>query len=413
MASNQTLASNGPQSSEGILEFWHAHREIIVVVGVCLCSSLYMLYSALPTKRVVKKPQKRAVVAASTTPVAITTAIETSDAPREVSPQGASATGPRRIKGELRKPEGTRRSSGPDSTRRTQVLVFYSSLTTTTEKIANDFAQSLEGALRGDAERKLMFLSPSVLDLAQIDYDEYFISPPKPIDSTTPVDYFYLFLIPSYNIDSINDNLLEHLQETHHDFRIDTAPLSGLLGYSVFGLGDREGWPTEEEGFCFQAKEVDRWMAKLTGEWAEGVTDVLKVAATTGSLGEGVPGSGDADESDFEYASGEDDDEVLVEGPTATQKKTKKKPTNIDDVEDLGRIMKSNQPNSKGSAPIAVDFTTYSKTSVKRAPQAIKEMVPKSSPTHTALTKQGYTIVGSHSGVKILYGDDSVPIVLK
>ena len=380
-----------------------------------------MLYSALPTKRVVDKPQKRPVAAASVKPVATTTAIE-KDVAREASPQGALATGPRRIKGELRKSEGTRRSSGPDSTRRTQVLVFYSSLTTTTEKIANDFAQSLEAALRGDAERKLMFASPSVLDLAQIDYDEYFISTPKPTDSNTPVDYFYLFLIPSYNIDSINDNLLEHLQETHHDFRIDTAPLSGLLGYSVFGLGDREGWPTEEEGFCFQAKEVDRWMAKLTGrkrafplgmgdkkqdltkrlgEWTEGVTDVLKLAVTTGSLGEGVQGSGDADESDFEYASGDDDDEVLIETPTAPKKKSKKKPTNIDDVEDLGRIMKSNQPNPKGSAPIAVDFTTYSKTSVKRAPQAIKEMVPKSSPTHTALTKQGYTIVGSHSGVKI------------
>ncbi|KAI0525770.1 wyosine base formation [Xylaria bambusicola] len=423
MEDSQTTVSNGPRSPGDFIEFWHAHREVIVVVGICLCSTLYMLYISLPTRRAVKQPQKRAVAATSAKPV--TPAAEKSVAPRAASPQEVSANGPRRIKGELRKPEGTRRSSGPDSSRRTQVLVFYSSLTTTTEKIANDFAQSLGAALRGDAEQELMFVSPSALDLAEIDYDEYFISPPKPTDPTISLDYFYLFLIPSYNIDSINDNLLEHLQETHHDFRIDTAPLSGLVGYSVFGLGDREGWPTEEEGFCFQAKEVDRWMAKLTGrkrafplgmgdkrqdlterltEWTGGVIDVLKIAATTGSLGNGVPGSGDADESDFEYASGDDDDEVLVEGLTAPKKKSKKTPKNIEDVEDLGRIMKSNQPNSidsKGSAPIAIDFTTYSKSNVKRAPQPIKEMVPKSSPTHTALTKQGYTIVGSHSGVKI------------
>ncbi|KAI3341980.1 wyosine base formation [Ustulina deusta] len=426
MASNATTVLGAPQSPRDFLEFWHIHREIILVVVICFCSTAWMLYSSLPTRRVIKKPPQRPIIAAkvaSTKPV--TPATEKSEAPLEALSQDVSATGPRRIKGELRKPESTRNASGSDSSRRTQVLIFYSSLTTTTEKIAKDFARSLGASLEGDAaERKNIFFAPSILDLAQIDYDEYFVGPPKPTDSATSVDYFYLFLIPSYNIDTINDNLLECLQETHHDFRIDTAPLSRILGYSVFGLGDREGWPTEEEGFCFQAKEVDRWMAKLTGrkrayplgmgdkkqdltsrlgEWTEGVADILKLAAATGSLGEGVLGSGDADESDFEYASGDDSDEVLVEESTAP-KKSKKKGTNIDDVEDLGRIMKSSQTgsnNSEGPAPIAVDFTTYSKPNAKRKPQTVKEMVPKNSPTHTTLTKQGYTIVGSHSGVKI------------
>jgi tRNA wybutosine-synthesizing protein 1 len=326
----------------------------------------------------------------------------------------------------LRKPEANRRESGADSRHHhTQVLIFYSSLTTTTAKIANDFAQTLRVSLRGEAaEHESLFLDPSVLDLVEVDYDEYFITPPKPADSTAPVDYFYLFIIPTYNIDSINDNVLEHLRETHHDFRIDTAPLSGLLGYSVFGLGDREGWPTEEEGFCFQAKEVDRWMAKLTGrkrayplgmgdkkldltgrlgEWTEGVVDALKLAATTRGLGEGVPGSGDADESDYEYASGEEDDEVMIEESAAPKKQTKKQ-TSIDDVEDLGRIMKTSSTDSngpKGVVPVAIDFTTYNKSNTKRPLQTVKEMVPKGSPTYNSLTKQGYSIVGSHSGVKI------------
>ncbi|KAI1422409.1 wyosine base formation [Xylaria sp. FL1777] len=427
MTSNDTMVLGGSQSSRDLLEFWHIHREVILVVVICFCSTIWMLYSSLPTRRVIKAPPKLPVDAVKLAPAKpVTPAIEKSEALLAALPQNASALGPRRIKGELRKPESTRNVSGTDSSRRTQVLVFYSSLTTTTEKIANDLAQSLSASLQGDAaEHQDLFFAPRVLDLAQIDYDEYFISSPKPTDSTNAVDYFYLFLIPSYNIDTINDNLLEHLQETHHDFRIDTAPLSGLLGYSVFGLGDREGWPTEEEGFCFQAKELDRWMAKLTGrkrayplgmgdkkqdltkllgEWTEGVTEVLNLATITGSLGEGVPGSGDADESDFEYASG-DEDEVMVEKSTAPpKKKGKKERTDIDDVEDLGRIMKLNQSNSSdstGPAPIAVDFTTYSKPNAKKVRHAVKEMVPKSSPTHAALTKQGYTIVGSHSGVKI------------
>ncbi|KAI0402072.1 wyosine base formation [Xylaria palmicola] len=427
MASSAAAGWDGPRPSTDFLEFWHIHREVILVVVIAFVSMAYMLYTTLPTKRVVKKPSNRAAVATQLAPSK--PAIPSDSKPEatpEALPSGVAARGPRRIKGEVRKPEPTRIASGSDSSHRTQVLVFYSSLTTTTEKIANDFARNLSAALTGDAaEHKDIFLSTNVLDLAQIDYDEYFISLPKLTDSASPVDYFYLFLIPSYNIDTINDNFLEHLQETHHDFRIDTAPLSGILGYSVFGLGDREGWPTEEDGFCFQGKEVDRWMAKLTGrkrayplgmadkkqditsrlgEWAEGVTDVLKLAATTGSLGEGVSGSGDADESDFEYVSGDDDDEMVAAETAGLKKKNNNKKTNIDDVEDLGRIMKSSQVESDGSenpAPIAIDFTTYSKSNTKRPPQTVKEMVPKSSPTYTALTKQGYSIVGSHSGVKI------------
>ena len=341
----------------------------------------------------------------------------------------AVSDGPRRIKGELRKSDTPKSAAQQaDGERRVQLLIFFSSLTGNTERMAKEVAQTLETSLTEQgSETSGTFLKPQVLDLTEVDYDEYFISAPKASDSGLPVDYFYLILLPSYNIDTINDNFLEHLQETHNDFRVDKLSLSGILGYSVFGLGDREGWPTEEDGFCFQAKEVDKWMAKLTGrkrayplgvgdtkrdlkerlaEWAEGVQDAAKNVAQTGNLGEGVPGSGDAVESDDEYNSGEDDDgEVLIDD-SALPKKAKNKNKNkkdIEDLEDLGKVIKASQTDTESSAsraPIAVDFTTYSKPS-KKPPQTVKEMVPKNSPTYTALTKQGYSIVGSHSGVKI------------
>lgn len=337
-----------------------------------------------------------------------------------------ASNGPRRIKGELRKLDGPTSASRLDHQRQVQVLIFFTSLTGTTERTTKEVAHILEDFLleqRSDSGR--IFLKPQVLDLAEIDYDEFFISTPKPAEGASPVDYFYIILLPSYNIDTMNDNFLEHLKETHNDFRIDKASLSGILGYSVFGLGDREGWPTEEEGFCIQAKEADKWMAKLTGrkrayplgvgdpksdlkerltEWTEGVRDVVIHVAKTGNLGDGVPGSGDAVESDDEYVSGEDDDGEVVVGEPVPLKSTKKKNTrDIDDVEDLGKIMRVSQtdkPTSSGSAAIAVDFTTYGKKP-KKPTQTIKEMVPKNSPTYAALTKQGYSIIGSHSGVKI------------
>ncbi|KAI0899815.1 radical SAM superfamily-domain-containing protein [Annulohypoxylon nitens] len=411
---------------KGILELWHEHRPTILVAITCTLTVVWLYIELLQKTSTTADVSELDQQLTKTIPNGNSIATkEKIDLPSEKAKE--ATTGPRRIKGELRRVDNARKDVQSNRETPIQVLVFFSSLTGSTEKTAAGIAQTLDTLLkeRTDDSGK-PFLSPIVLDLAQIDYDEYFISAPKPADPNLPVDYFYLLLVPSYNIDSINDNYLEHLRETFNDFRIDTASLSGILGYSVFGLGDREGWPTEDEGFCFQAKEVDKWLARLTGrkrayplgmadtkrdlrerldEWTDGVKDILQQIGRTGTLGEGVPGSGDAVESDEEYGSDDDDDGEVVIEPTSTTSKAKKgRSTNIDDVEDLGRIMKASQGGAEKSnnpAPIAVDFTTYNKPKSRKPAQTIKEMVPKNSPTYASLTKQGYTIVGSHSGVKI------------
>jgi tRNA wybutosine-synthesizing protein 1 len=330
--------------------------------------------------------------------------------------------GPRRIKGDVTKKARGSAEAGSEA-RKIQIVVFYSSLTATTEKISQTFAQELATYLGCSPEKDTSstFLPPQVLDLAEVDNDEYFITPPKTDDQHT--DFFYLFLIPSYNIDTINDSFLEHLQETHHDFRIDTSPLAPILGYSVFGFGDREGWPTEEEGYCSQAKDTDKWMAKLTGrkrayplgmgdwkrdgkerlsEWTTGLVEVLKYLEETGGLGEGVKGSGDPLESDDEEEV-EDDGEVVMEEVSVSKAAKGRSSGSLEDLEDIGRIMElSGADGKKPTAPLAIDFTTDGKPAARKtATVTVKEMVPKSSPTYAALTKQGYSIVGSHSGVKI------------
>ena len=294
---------------------------------------------------------------------------------------------------------------------RIQILVFYFSLTGSTEKTAKSFTHQLEASLASFQKNSTIFEEPCLYDVSYVDYEDYFVSPPKQFGPD--VSLFYLFIIPSYNVDTPMDAFLEHLQETHHDFRIDTAPLSSLIGYSVFGLGDREGWPSEEEGFCSQAREVDKWMARLTGrrrafplgtgdvksdlavrldEWTTGLCEVLGDVATQGNLGEGVVGSGEAvesDDEDIEYRRS-----LLKTAKSNDQKR-------VDDLEDLGGQANGleNAPD-QDAGPMPVDFTSYQAVAALPEPQN-KEMVPKSSPTYNALTKQGYTIVGSHSGVKI------------
>ncbi|KAM3449820.1 hypothetical protein MY3296_006597 [Beauveria thailandica] len=399
----------------GLLDVWHTNRTPIILLALCGLVVLRLYIHAYK-----EKPDLKIIPKIYENPAYKNVACKKSDnvSPPQVQDKTAVKTvGPRRIKGGVtKKPETTEELI--DLNKPVKVLVFFSSITTKTEKIGQDYIAKLEKSVAQlAAETARPILAPELLDLTEIDFDDYFIAPPKSDDGA---QFLYLFLIPSYNIDSINDTFLEHLQETHHDFRIDTAPLSPLMGYSVFGFGDREGWPDEAEGYCFQAKEVDKWMAKLTArkraypvgmgdmksdhaerfsEWSSGVEEVFSQIIRTGYLGQGVAGSGAPVESDDELEEDYDDGEVVFDDEKPSKRQNGKSSSNLDDVEDLGRVIKSQGGDANPKAPIAVDFTTYNN---KSNPQnKVKEMVAKNSPTYAALTKQGYAIVGSHSGVKI------------
>ena len=387
------------------LTFWHEHR--ILAVGICL--ALALVVQGLRRRRAFAQ-RSRHDVSPSTAEKAswlISSSEDVSEKDtrnvigsnsKEIVQRTQRAPLPRIVSG--RKPLaklGTG-AAAKNQVEAVQPLVFYTSLTGTTEQLAKDVAEQLE---------KLSSSTPSILkpqtyDLSYVDLDDYFISGPK-TPPQTGVRSFYLLLIPSYDVDTILNTVLAHLEETHHDFRIDTAPLSTLAGYSVFGIGDREGWPSEETGFCSQAIEVDKWMAKLTGrkraypvglgdvkgqldlalkDWYSGLCSALQDIIALGNLGEGVSGSGDPLESDVEDVDNGFPDE-------GRKKRQKTSPTA--DLEDVG--------GKSLEAPLAIDFTTFS--TKPPASASIKVMVPKESPTHSALTKQGYTIVGTHSGVKI------------
>ena len=391
--------------------------------------------------------------------------------------------------------EGESRPSASEDPLKIQPLVFYSSVTGNTEKKATQFSKCLNESVRTEwlqqnrdksvqSERGEVvasvaeqegsctketglvsshhyLLDSRVLDLSHIELDDYFTALPKERRNTL---YFYIVMIPSYDIDTSIDLFVEHLKEVHHDFRVDTAPLRDVLGYAVFGFGDKEGWPTEEDGFCSQASQVDKWLAKLTSRkraypigmadakaddaderlkgWREGVSKVLHDLEMGKALGEGVPGSGDALESDEEEDNegGNDADELeprdkqtieresLRSSALAKRKKISKRTAESDDMENIGGVLENanglmpmgSQQQQAQSSPI--DFTArFSSKSSRTTTTAaattstsqpissaysdtnstLKEMVPTTSPTHAALTKQGYTIIGSHSGVKI------------
>ncbi|KAA8651241.1 hypothetical protein EYZ11_009596 [Aspergillus tanneri] len=409
---------------EGLLTFWHSYR-LPVLVAVFSIVIIVWAYrklqpksktaaaSSVPTSPRSQSPRK----AEKETLGDIKQGTEEKNTQRlaENETLAKSASGPKRLSGKKPLKVAGRRGGSDQGAPLSfiQPIIFFASLTGTTERYAQKLQEDLRVATQNQADpenHERGILSPQIHDLSYVDFDDYFTTAPKPPPTSPGTRYLYCLLIPTYNIDTVLNTFLDHLNETHNDFRIDTGSLSSLAGYAVFGFGDKEGWPTEEEGFCSQAKELDRWMAKLTGrkrayplgfgdvkndaesalkEWSHGMQDVMADILASGGLGEGVPGSGDPLESD---------DEDLEDASDDNKSKSRKKAQNVVDLEDI-KMAAENQGGS--GSPIPVDFTTDGKSSALPSQLTAKEMVPKTSPTYAALTKQGYTIVGSHSGVKI------------
>ncbi|KAK9235485.1 hypothetical protein V1525DRAFT_409859 [Lipomyces kononenkoae] len=265
------------------------------------------------------------------------------------------------------------------------IYIFYSTLTGTSEK----YASHLHAALSGHSELSARRIHAQNLDYID-DLDTYFVTPARFLENAV-----YLFVLPSYASESPLDFFVETLKDTYNDFRIDSRPLRKLGGYAVFGLGDREGW--DEDMYCYQAMAVDKYLGKLgaprvfpvgTGnvsgrandefeEWIKHLSDVL--ADPTG-VGEII----DVADSDDEGVDAEDDaeDEAFDDTqPKSLRLSKTASAKDVIDVEDMGAVIERSRKSN--------DSTTK------------KEMVGKDTPTYNALTKQGYTIVGSHSGVKI------------
>ena len=373
-----------------LLLLWHSHRtEILVSAGVLVAIvRLAIHWRSSRAKAVLTPPLGSPIDEKLSLPILPNASEIRNDASARLKiakPRNV----PKRVTG-LKKIKSSSATLEHAENTLIQPFIFYFSLGGSTRSFAETLQQSLQAE-----DSATNVLLPILHDLAEIELDDHFLSVAKPVDvNASP---FYLILVPSYDISTELDRYLLHLNETHNDFRVDTAPLSELVGYSVFGFGDAQHWP-EGKGFGKDATEVDKWMARLTAgkrafplglgdvksdaaarleEWRFGVQSIMSDLAEGGGFGEIVPGSGDAvesgDEEDIDL-----DKEVV---PLNQRKKITTKQSRTDDLEDI-------------KAPIPVDFTTVSTTQPK-------PMVPVNSPTHKTLTKQGYKIVGSHSGVKI------------
>lgn len=231
-----------------------------------------------------------------------------------------------------------------------QIYVFYSSLQGAAQRSAEKVHEIL-------TKTEGLQLPPFLMNLDELDdIDEYFVSIPSD-------NAIYFLILPSYDTDCPLDYFLQTLEENFNDFRVDKFPLRKLVGYSILGIGDRESWP---EKFCYQARKADHWIARLGGRR---IFPVGEVCMKTGGASE------IADWANLLSDTLKDDEPILYEYDETVD----------DDDEADGQLGDLEDIGNEGT-------TVESET---------KQMVAKDSPTFKKLTKQGYTIVGSHSGVKI------------
>lgn len=225
------------------------------------------------------------------------------------------------------------------------IYLFYTTLTGLSQRVAKTLLETLT-LMAEDNDLpmpKMLSLDDDVDDL-----EEYFLKSPK--------NAIYVLVLPSYETDSPIDYFLEHLKDVAQDFRIDKYPLQ-KVSFAVLGLGDQESWPNK---FCYQAQLADKWMGKLGAQRLFPVGQVcMKYDGELAAHAWGHKLAQMIQENEPVLESVDSDEEHVSDG---------------DDVADVEDLLANSET---------------------------KEMVGKDSPTFKSLTKQGYTIVGSHLGVKI------------
>ncbi|KAI3646504.1 hypothetical protein MP228_009432 [Amoeboaphelidium protococcarum] len=230
-------------------------------------------------------------------------------------------------------------------------------------------AKEFSLALKHKIEKVLPDIDINVMNLSKFDDDVL-------TRQSSRLAMKLIIIIPTYENGTPPDNaslFYQWLDDFKNDFRVSRDELKGLE-YAVFGLGHSD----YKQNFNAVAKRVDFNLASLGAQkiaitglgdfayniaqdfdvWSEGL-----VLALSGSV---VP---DGQQQNEEQAVVSDEDEEQEEGDGAGD---------VMDLEDVGNYGESRN-QAAGNTP--------------------REMVNPM--LHKSLTKQGYKIVGSHSGVKI------------
>lgn len=233
-----------------------------------------------------------------------------------------------------------------------EVKIFYFSLSGNSKRIAEKLHEKL-GFLNSFTKTNLLRLSWDI-------FFSHFLSDSKREDETEIV---YIFVVLSYEGDIEMTLFLNNIKEVVNS----KESRKFNFYFAVFGLGNSNLW--KQDNFCCHAKIIDQIMNELKGKRL--LKTYLKCFNTNDNL---------SDEWINKIC-----DSLHKKLITFTKKHTKLNGNGVSvvDIEDIN--LDPEQDN----------FIADSES------DNTKEMVTTDSTIYKTLEKQGYSIVGSHSGVKI------------
>ncbi|KAG0319989.1 S-adenosyl-L-methionine-dependent tRNA 4-demethylwyosine synthase [Dissophora globulifera] len=294
------------------------------------------------------------------------------------------------------------------------IKIFFSTITGTAKLFAQQLAES--ATARG-------LPVPKLIDIVDYDTEDFLTE-----------SSLSIFILSTYNVEGPNDWFLKWLEDTRFDWRVQKESMNRLK-FSVFGLGDS----AYGDEFCNGPKSADKWLGQMGAQrvWPFGEgdknadqggafkqwNDALLASLLDPTQSHVHEAYFSSDEEDGASASEHDDDDegdVDENGDYAKQTKEEKLglPT-IDggdasegemvDLEDMGNVARKIK-QAKEDKALDEEAFAIQKVRAKRAvgetkdgkaikPREVREMV--SPLLYKSLTKQGYKIIGSHSGVKI------------
>jgi tRNA wybutosine-synthesizing protein 1 len=286
-----------------------------------------------------------------------------------------------------------------------QILTCYGSLSNTAKK----FATALSAALPSKCE-----------DWTSIDLEELFAFPPT----------LLLLVLSSYNVETPLDSALHQWQDAANDFRVGNGALA-QTHFAVLGVGD-SAWAAAE--YQLLAKQMDNLLEQLGAQrikplafldvasdaerdfetWQRSISSLASSKEALEEAAKLLEASDDIYESAHEDLSSESEGDeskpALTPGQLkmqAAKRKARAKLQAVDanaDIEDLGAAMPAlkaavaERDTPKSSGERCETLWSVADIGPATSEDNRKEML--SSLTRKALTKQGYRLVGSHSGVK-------------
>ncbi|XP_029964888.1 S-adenosyl-L-methionine-dependent tRNA 4-demethylwyosine synthase TYW1 isoform X2 [Salarias fasciatus] len=306
------------------------------------------------------------------------------------------------------------------------VKIFYGSQTGTAKGFAQQLCQ----------EVKALGLPAEVIDMKDYDPDDQLAD--ECVSKTVCV-----FLVATYTDGRPTENaewFCKWLEEASTDFRYGKTYLEGLR-YAVFGLGDS----VYVGHYNTVGKNVDKWLWMLSAVriMTRGEGDCNVVKSRSGSVqadflswkvrflsrlqalvkGEKKSCSGncktggscknkkrDEEQQQEEEEEEEEEEEASLQNHSSEEDLMEsssdedesglqeRKPGSVVDVEDLGNIM-SSVKKAKSREEVRVKLSKVNGVKRMEDEGERREMITPA--LRNALTKQGYKLIGSHSGVKL------------